>query len=102
MNIGKALSLCRTQRGMSKSALANKAGLSVSYLSLLENSKRDPNLSTLEKICHALNVPSSVLLFLASDPEELKMLSTELVEKLSYTALKLIQDDSTNQTELPL
>ena len=47
MNISKALKLCRTQKGITKTKLAEKADISISYLSLLEQGKRDPNLSTI-------------------------------------------------------
>src|SRR5258706_11930144 len=90
MNIGKAIKLCRTQKNMSQAQLAELADISVSYLSLLERNKRDPNLSTVEKISEALEVPISILLFLAADRDEITEISPELAEKLSLTALKLI------------
>ena len=81
MNISKALKLCRTQKGMSKTELAEKADLSISYLSLLEQGKRDPNLSTIDKLCVALSIPASIFMFLASDVNELDGISKELAEK---------------------
>ncbi|WP_028488889.1 helix-turn-helix domain-containing protein [Thiothrix lacustris] len=90
MNIGNAIKLCRTQKGYTQSKLSEKANISVSYLSLLEKGKRDPNLSTLQDISTALEVPTSILMFLASDKEELDGISEELAEKLSLTVLKLI------------
>ncbi|MFG9941109.1 helix-turn-helix domain-containing protein [Pseudomonas aeruginosa] len=42
MNVGQAIRLCRTQRGVSQSTIANRANCSVSYLSMLENNKREP------------------------------------------------------------
>jgi transcriptional regulator with XRE-family HTH domain len=94
MNLGRAIRLCRTQRGLSQSELANIAGISVSYLSLLERGKRDPTFSTIEDIASALNVPVSILVFLAANDEEMSGLSPELREKLSYTALRLIEDSN--------
>lgn len=90
MNIGNAIKLCRTQKGYTQSTLSERAHISVSYLSLLEKGKRDPNLSTLQDISTALEVPTSILMFLASDKEELDGVSEELAEKLSLTVLKLI------------
>lgn len=101
MNIGKALKLCRTQKGMSKTALAELSGLSISYLTLLEQDKRDPNLSTVEKLSKALNIPSSVLLFLASEPGEIEAISLELAEKMSFVALQLMSGNSNGKTALP-
>ena len=93
MNISKALKLCRTQKGITKTELAEKADLSISYLSLLEQGKRDPNLSTINKLCIALNIPASIFMFLASDVNELNGISKELAEKISLTALQLMAAD---------
>jgi transcriptional regulator with XRE-family HTH domain len=94
MNVGKAIRLCRTQRGLSQSELAKIAGISVSYLSLLERGKRDPTFSTIEGIASALDVPVSILVFLAANDDELSGLGPELREKLSYTALRLMEASS--------
>lgn len=99
MNLGKAIKLCRTQRNLTQSDLAERARISVPYLSLLENGKRDPNLSTIENIASALNVPMSILLFLAADNTELDGISPDLAGRLSYTALRLISS-SNEQTGL--
>ena len=101
MNISKALKLCRTQRGLSKTALAERANLSISYLSLLEKGKRDPNLSTVNEICSALEVPVSIFMFLASDIGELEGVSDELAQMMSHTALKLMEVSS-DDAKVPL
>ena len=91
MNIGRAIKLCRTQKNLNQSELAELAGISESYLSHIENGKRDPSLTTVEKIAEALNIPSSILIFLAADKSDLKGISSDLAEKLSYIALKLME-----------
>jgi len=91
MNIGKAIKLCRTQKNMRQVELAKLAGISVSYISLLEQGKRDPNISTVKDIAKALNIPFSILIFLAAEKDDIEGINPELAEKLSYTALKLIQ-----------
>lgn len=93
MNIGRAIKLCRNQKDLSKTKLAEISGLSVSYITLLEQGKRDPNLSAVEKICQALQVPITILIFLSTDSEEKTGMSTELSEKLSVLALSLIGGD---------
>ena len=94
MNIGKAITLCRTQKGITKTQLANDANISISYLTLLEQGKREPNLATINNICKALQIPPSILIFLASDSNEQDGLSLELVEKLSHLALSLMENKS--------
>lgn len=100
MNISKALKLCRTQKGISKTLLAERADLSISYLTLLEQGKRDPNISTINQLCIALNIPASIFMFLASDVNELNGISKELAEKISLTALQLMEAD-VDEANLP-
>jgi transcriptional regulator with XRE-family HTH domain len=52
----------RLRRKLSQEALAAKAGISVSYVSMLERAQRSPPLDTLEALSAALHVkPSSLL-----------------------------------------
>lgn len=93
MNIGHAIKLCRNQKNLSQIKLAKLAGVSVSYLSLLEQGKRDANFSVVNKIALAMDIPLSVIVFLAADNKELLGISPELIEKLSFESLNLIQSD---------
>lgn len=97
MNVGQAIKMCRTRRGISQTELANRAACSVSYLSMLENNKRDPTLSTLTKIAHALNVPIGILFFLAAEREELGGIDKELAGELARTALELLSEPVSDQ-----
>jgi transcriptional regulator with XRE-family HTH domain len=100
MNLGRAIKLCRTQKNLKQTELADRADISVSYLSLLERGKRDPNFSTVQNIAAALNIPVSILVFLAAEDDEIANISTELAEKLSYTALKLIEASANESASL--
>ena len=100
MQIGKTIKLCREHKGITRSALSSTADISVSYLSLLENNKRDPNISTLNRISTALGIPISVLLFLACDKTEFESISPELAEKFSLLTFKLIEKTSDRASEL--
>jgi len=97
MNVGQAIRLCRTQRGVSQSAVANRADCSVSYLSMLENNKRDPTLSTVTKIAEALHVPVGLLFVLAADQDELGAIDENLADQLMQSALASL-GTSTNLT----
>ncbi len=100
MDIGRALKLCRSQRRMTQAALANRAGFSVSYVSLLEKNKRDPTLSTVEKIAHALNMPFSILIFLAVDKGELSGIDEDLAQRLALSSLTFLEDDTLRNSTL--
>jgi len=100
MNIGKAIKLCRVQKNMRQFDLANLADISVAYLSLIEQGKRDPNFSVLKAISNGLDIPLSILVFLATDNSELKEMSPELFEKLSTTALELVKASANEVSSL--
>ena len=52
----------RSRKRLSQKALADKVGISVSYVSMLERGQRSPPLETIEKMAKALGVtPSSLL-----------------------------------------
>lgn len=97
MNVGQAIKMCRTRRGVSQTDLAHRADLSVSYLSMLENNKRDPTLSTLTKIAHSLNMPIGILFFLAAERDELGGIDKELAGELARTALELLSEPVSEQ-----
>jgi transcriptional regulator with XRE-family HTH domain len=93
MNLGRSVKLCRIQRGMSQSDLAEKTGLSSAYVSLIETNKRDVPFSTISRIAEALRVPVSIIVFLGTDPNELSSLPTDLRQKLAGAAIMLMNDD---------
>ena len=92
MNIGHAIHMCRTRRQLSQQQLAKLAGCSVSYLSMLENSKRDPTLSTINKIAEALRVPVEIIFFLGSKQGELAGIDQDLAGRLAITAMNLLNE----------
>jgi transcriptional regulator with XRE-family HTH domain len=52
----------RLQKKLSQDALAKKADISVSYVSMLERGRRSPPLETIEACARALAVPPLALL----------------------------------------
>ena len=102
MNIGSAIHLARTKRKLSQAALAERAEISVSYLSMLERSKRDPALSTLKRVANALGMPLEILFFLGAESGELTGLNRELAGQLAYAALELLNESDTSQAKLSL
>ncbi len=75
---------------MSQEELAKKVGLSISYISLIEQGKRDPPMSTVEEMADALGVPVSLLTFLAAEAGDLKGVPEDVRDKLSGIAYKLL------------
>jgi transcriptional regulator with XRE-family HTH domain len=52
----------REKKKLSQKSLADKVGISVSYVSMLERGQRSPPLETIEKMAKALGVPPANLL----------------------------------------
>lgn len=102
MNIGNAIQLSRTKRKLSQAELAKRADISVSYLSLLERSRRDPPLSTLQRLASALGMPLEILFFLGAESSDLSGLNKELAGQLAYAALELLNEPEPPQAALPL
>ena len=100
MKISEALRQCRELKGLTQSALAEQAGISPSYLSQLEQGKRDPKLTLLTKLSNALGVPVAILFFLAADEKELSGLGEQLTKDLSFTAWSFLKTSSDAKTLL--
>lgn len=68
--IGEALRLIRVFYGYKASELAKKLEISQSYLSEIENEKKEPNLDLLRKYSKIFNLKVSTLLFFSEEIEQ--------------------------------
>ena len=57
VDVGSRLRLLRNERDLSLRVLAEKSGLSINTLALIENQKTSPSVSTLQQIAVSLQVP---------------------------------------------
>jgi transcriptional regulator with XRE-family HTH domain len=78
-NLGRCLRALREERGFSLRALAEDSGLSVNTISLIENGKSTPSVTTLQKISAALQVP--IVAFFHSDQDEPKVVHTQFGQR---------------------
>ena len=79
---------------MSHAKLAESVGLTASMISMIENGKREVNVTLLGKISQSLGIPLSVLAYLASDVEDLKDVTPLFKEKISELILDLLRDSA--------
>lgn len=70
MNIGEAIETIRKIKRLSQGDLANQANITQSYLSLIENNKKEPNLKTLKTISSSLDIPLPFLLLYSINKED--------------------------------
>ena len=59
--VGRNIKRMRERRGLAQDALAHDAGIHVTYLSGVENGKRNITLLVLERLARALDVTESEL-----------------------------------------
>ena len=90
MKPGKAIRLIRTARGLSQDALAKKARLDQSHISLIERDQREASMSVLEEIARALRVPLYLIILLGSGPEELRGAKEEQTQAMGKELLRLL------------
>ncbi len=100
MNISNAVKLCRTARDLSQKELAEKADISTSYVSLIEQGKRDVSVAMLEKIAAAMEMPVEALLFMAADKGKLANISNELASEISLSILQLLSVKKPNEARI--
>ncbi len=93
MRIGHAIKKCRQLKNITLLSLANKTGLSKSYLSLVESEKRQIPLDTLKKVSEVLNVSIYLLIYLAAEDDEIKEIDKSLKIDLDRLILDLVKKD---------
>ena len=72
MNLGDVIASFRRRKRIDQKSIAEKLGVSVSYLSQIENNTRIPSGKLLKQISELLAVPVSALLFEAMDESNFK------------------------------
>ena len=86
MDVGQAIKTIRKKQGMSQQQLAEKCGMSINGVSLIETGQRFPAKSTVERLCQAFGIPKSYLMLATIEeqdiPEEKRLLYRTLVEPL--------------------
>jgi len=70
INVGHRLRQIRTGRGLSIRSLAEMSGLNFNTLSLIENEKTSPSVSTLQQLAQALQIPVVAFFEAVSAPED--------------------------------
>lgn len=71
VNVGSRLRELRTKRGLSIRGLAELSGLNVNTLSLIENGKTSPSVSTLQQIATALVLPIAAFFEIAQSTRKI-------------------------------
>jgi len=71
INVGRRLRELRAERRLSIRALAEQSGLNVNTLSLIENGKTSPSVSTLQQVAAALKTPITAFFEIETAPQRI-------------------------------
>ena len=85
MDVGEAIKSLRKNQGLSQKDLAQKCGLSANALCSIEKNSSIPSKESLNKICKALGIPLSYLLFFSVSDEDVPV-----EKRIAFNAMKAI------------
>ena len=85
VSVGKRLQALRMEMGLSQRALAEMSGLNFNTLSLIENEKTSPNVSTLQQLANALNVPITTFFESIKEREQIVFQKAGERQKTSFS-----------------
>lgn len=92
MQLGSAVKELRRRAELRQEELARNVGITQSYLSQIENDRKDPNLSTLRRIAQELRVSVPILFFLSMDEEDIRPDRKEAFGRIFPKFKTLIED----------
>jgi len=92
MNLPDKIKDLREAKKMSQAVLAEKSGLSATYISLIESGKKSPTLKSLKKISAGLGVPFPVLSFLSLDEEDVSPEKRAAFKMIEPTVTAMLQE----------
>lgn len=95
MNIGRAVKELRKKRNLGQKELANMCDISINALSSIETNSSFPQKTTLEKICLALDIPISYLLFYSISEEDVPDSKRDVFKVLNESLKNILIDSST-------
>lgn len=87
---GQALKLLRRYQGLNQKVLAEKLGVSRSYVSELESGNRTPSLDLLGRYADIFNIPISSLMFFAEALEDKENISSRTEAAKGVIAKKVV------------
>jgi len=93
--------MLRVARDMTQGELAERAGLSISYVSLLEGDRRSISLKTAQSLAAALDLDLVSLVYLMLDEAETHDLAPEIHGAISMHVLKSLARKDDNDADSP-
>ena len=101
MKIGSIIKAERKKRGWSQKQLADRCGITVTYLSLIENDKKEPTVSLLRTFAENLNFPLPILLFMSLDDDDIPESKKEFFNIVKPSIDSMLQNLITHEDVNP-
>lgn len=89
--IGEALRLLRIFNGYKSVELAKKLEISQSYVSEIENNKKQPTMEILDKYANIFDMKKSTLLLFAESLEDDSQMGNDKKKKVALAGMKLLK-----------
>jgi XRE family transcriptional regulator, regulator of sulfur utilization len=96
MNLGRTIQNLRHKKKIKQTELCQHCGISVSFLSQIENNKKEPSISTLKNISDFFNIPLPVLFFTSITSEDIsseKRNDYKIIEPFLQNFINMFVDD---------
>lgn len=90
MNIGKALKETRIKADLRQKIVAEKTGITASYISQVESGKKNPSIEIIEKLCKLYKIPVAIIMWKAIDVKDVIPSKRETFSTLSPTINDMI------------
>ena len=95
MTIGSTLKLLRTASNLTQSSLAKDLKVTASYLSLIENGRKEPSLTFLKRFAKKLDTPLGYFIWLALE-ESRSQEELDLKRKMNELLISIIREKGKN------
>lgn len=89
--VGEALRLLRIFNGYKSAELAEKLEISQSYVSEIENNKKQPTMDILDKYATVFDMKKSTLLLFAESLEADEKVEKDKKQKVAWAGMKLLK-----------
>ncbi|MBL7136499.1 MAG: helix-turn-helix transcriptional regulator [Candidatus Marinimicrobia bacterium] len=91
MEIGQAIKKLREEKGFKQKELSDSCNITQTYLSLIENGKKKPNVNLIENIGKNLGIPIQVILFQSLTENDVDDSKKEIFRLMSPTINEFIR-----------
>jgi transcriptional regulator with XRE-family HTH domain len=92
MDLGNTIKNFRKQKELKQGEFAIKCGISQTYLSLIENNQKEPNLSTLKEISIQLDIPLPIIFFQSMTNEDIPSQKRDAYKIIGPSVKSLINE----------